>query len=125
MKKQLSTISLIRYVVAYVFIASGLMKLFGPDMSSMFSQIGIPYPLNSMYILAIIELICAALILLHKYVKKAVAVLLAIMVISIVLTKIPLLHEGIFVFAFNARLDIVMVVLLYILYKTYPGRTFS
>jgi hypothetical protein len=39
------------------------------------------------------------------------------MVGAILITKVPVLHSGFLAFAFNARLDIIMLVLLFILHS--------
>ncbi|MDZ5474086.1 hypothetical protein SM124_20390 [Bacillus sp. 31A1R] len=51
-----------------------------------------------------------------KEVKRATVPLIIIMIGAILLTKVPILHTGLVQFAFSARLDIVMLVLLFILY---------
>ncbi|WP_419392842.1 hypothetical protein [Cytobacillus praedii] len=53
----------------------------------------------------------------NKQVKNATIPLITIMAAALLLTKIPLLHTGFMPFAFNARLDLIMLVLLFILYK--------
>ncbi|WP_077620806.1 DoxX family protein [Bacillus sinesaloumensis] len=117
MNKSLTTMNLIRYVVAYVFIISGAVKLFTNDLHSMWMTLPIPTPDTVMYVVAILEVVCGILIAMNKEVKKAVIPLLIIMVCAILLTKIPVLHTGLLQFAFAARLDFVLLVLLYILYK--------
>ncbi|MCR2822000.1 DoxX family protein [Lederbergia panacisoli] len=106
-----------RYVIAYVFIISGLMKLVNEDLGSVFIQLGLPFPLYLMYAVAAIEVVCGILILANKMVHHAVIPLIGIMIAAILLTKVPSLHSGFMPFAFNARLDIVMLVLLWVLYK--------
>jgi putative oxidoreductase len=44
------------------------------------------------------------------------------MIAAILLTKISLLHNSIIQFAFNTRLDIVMLILLFVLYNQYPKK---
>ncbi|MFE8698740.1 DoxX family protein [Cytobacillus sp. FJAT-53684] len=112
----LSAIHLIRYIVAYVFITSGLMKLISEDLSQSFVNLGLPYPLYLMYIVALLEIVCGISILANKSVKKATIPLLTIMIAALLLTKVPILHTGFMAFAFQARLDIIMLVLLFILY---------
>ncbi|MCM3764863.1 DoxX family protein [Neobacillus niacini] len=120
MKTSFSTMNLIRYTVAFVFIVSGLMKLLNADLANHFLNIGLPYPELLLKIVILLEIGCGALILASKYVKNAVIPLIAIIIAAILLTKLPLLTSGILLFAFNARLDIVMLVLLIALYKRYP-----
>ncbi|MBS4220156.1 DoxX family protein [Bacillus sp. FJAT-49711] len=113
----LTSHKLIRYAVAYVFIISGLMKLVNEDLGSTFINLGLPFPLYIMYAVAIIEIVCGILILANKMVHHAVIPLIGIMIAALLLTKVPSLNMGFMPFAFNARLDIVMLVLLWVLYK--------
>lgn len=113
----ISTIKLLRYSVSYVFIISGLMKLVSADLQNYFLSLGLPYPHQVMYLVAFVELIGGVLILVNKAVKKATIPLMMIMIGAFLLTKVPVLHSGFMPFAFNARLDIIMLVLLFILYS--------
>lgn len=117
MNQSLTTASLIRYAVAFVFITSGVMKLFSTELAEVFIQLGLPLPDILLYVTAFLEIICGILILLNRSVKTAVIPLIGIMIAAILLTKLPLLNSGILPFAFKARLDIVMLILLYILYS--------
>lgn len=112
---------LIRFAVAYVFITSGVMKLFSTELAQVFLGLGLPFPVVLLYITAFLEIICGFLILFNCSVKTAVIPLIGIMVAAILLTKIPMLHDGILPFAFKARLDFVMLVLLFILYSKSPS----
>lgn len=114
-----SVMSLLRYVVAYVFITSGIMKFISADLGNYFISLGLPYPLKVMYVVAIMEIISGILILFNKSVKIATVPLLVIMMAAFLLTKVPVLHSGFLPFAFNARLDVIMLVLLFILYKSH------
>ncbi|SHM73475.1 DoxX family protein [Gracilibacillus kekensis] len=117
MTKPVSSHQLIRYVVGYVFITSALMKLVISDFTGVFANLGIPSPEITVLIVGITELIAGLFIIFNYYVKRAVIPLLIIIIAAIILTKIPILYSGIFQFAFEARLDIVMLFLLYILWK--------
>ncbi|MED3648959.1 DoxX family protein [Heyndrickxia sporothermodurans] len=108
---------IIRYLVGYVFITSGVMKIVSEDLGNYFTSLGLPYPILLMNAVAIIELICGILILANKWVKQAAIPLMAIMIAAILLTKVPILRTGLIAFMFNARLDIIMIGLLAILYK--------
>jgi len=116
-----STNNLIRFAVAYVFITSALMKLISADTANHFLGLGLPYPYMMLKLIILLEMICGILILLNKAVKNAVVPLMGIMIAALLLTKVPLLHSGFLPFAFGARLDIVMFVLLVYLYKQYPS----
>lgn len=116
----LYTNKLIRITVAYVFITSALMKLMGTEVANHFLGLGLPYPHIMLKLVILIEMVCGILLLVNKAVKNAVIPLIGIIIAALVLTKIPLLHTGLLPFAFGARLDIVMLVLLVYLYKQYP-----
>jgi len=116
----LYTDKVIRITVAYVFITSALMKLLGTEVTNHFLGLGLPYPHMMLKLVILIELVCGILLLVNKAVKNAVVPLMGIMMAAILLTKVPLLHTGLLPFAFGARLDIVMLVLLVYLYKGYP-----
>lgn len=115
----MNTLRLIRFLVAYVFITSGLMKFLNVELSNYFISLGFPYPIYFKNIIAIIELICGLLIFLNKRVKYSTVPLIAIMLGALLTTKVSLLQTGIMEFAFQARLDIVMLILLIILYQNY------
>ncbi|RFB09648.1 DoxX family protein [Bacillus sp. HNG] len=119
MKKSFSSLNLIQYAVGYVFITAGAMKLLSNELSSTFMNLPLPAPELVMYVVAILEILCGILVLINKEVKKATIPLLVIMIAAILLVKIPILHTGFIHFAFAARLDIVMLVLLYILYNSH------
>lgn len=114
------SIKMIRYLVAYVFIISGLMKIFSEGLGGFFISLGLPFPMQLMYLVAVTEIICGGLLLANKWVKTATIPLLCIMVAALILTKIPALKGSVMEFAFDARLDIVMIGLLMILYNRYP-----
>ncbi|MEC2075080.1 DoxX family protein [Metabacillus fastidiosus] len=111
------SLKLIRYLVAYVFIISGLMKLLDNELSNHFISLGLPFPNYTLYLIIFLEISCGISILLNKKVRHAAIPLITIMIGAILMTKVPSLHLGLLQFAFNARLDIVMLVLLFILYS--------
>jgi putative oxidoreductase len=117
----LPTLHFIRYAVAYVFITSGVMKLFSVELAEVFIGLGLPFPDLLLHVTAFLEIICGILILLNRSVKHAVIPLIGIMIAAIFLTKLPLLNSGLLPFAFKARLDIVMLVLLFTLYSKSPS----
>jgi len=120
MKTYLTTNNLIRYAVAYVFITSALMKLMSSELANHFLGLGLPYPQQMLKLVIFLEMVCGILILINKSVKNAVVPLIGIMVVALLLTKFPLLHTGFLPFAFQSRLDIVMLILLVYLYKHSP-----
>ena len=111
----LSTIKLIRYAVAYVFITSGFMKIVSTETANHFLGLGLPYPHIMLYLIIILEIGCGICILVNKGVQNATVPLIAIMIGAIVLTKLQSLHTGLLQFAFAAKLDVVMLCLLFIL----------
>lgn len=113
----LNTNKLIRITVAYVFITSALMKLMGTEVTKHFLGLGLPYPHMMLKLVILLEMVCGILLLVNKAVKNAVVPLIGIMIAALLLTKVPLLDTGLLPFAFGARLDIVMLVLLVYLYK--------
>lgn len=113
----MNALTYIRYSVAFVFITSGLMKFLSEELVNTFIGLGLPYPVYFMHIVALVEIICGLLIAANKHVRNAAIPLILIMVAAIILTKVPLLPSGLVFFAFSARLDIVMLILLAILYK--------
>ncbi|MBB6454921.1 putative membrane protein YphA (DoxX/SURF4 family) [Salirhabdus euzebyi] len=117
--QSLSTFKLLRYAVAYVFICSGIMKLVSENLGTFFISLGLPFPLQLMVIVAIVEIACGVLLLLEKSVSYATIPLIVIMITAFLLTKVPVLHTGFLPFAFEARLDIVMLILLFILFSHY------
>jgi putative oxidoreductase len=119
MNTSFSTVKLIRYAVAYVFITSGLMKFFSAELAHHFLSIGLPYSHTMLNVVILIEIGCGLLILCNKGVKTAVIPLMAIMIAALLLTKLPYLNNGLLSFAFYSKLDIVMLVLLVVLYKNY------
>lgn len=112
-----TTYTLMRYAVAYVFICSGLMKVMSHEVANSFLNLGLPFPKLFLYVIILLEIICGVLILINKEVQIAVIPLIAIMIGALFVTKLPILKEGILQMAFNARLDLVMLLLLVALYK--------
>ncbi|OIK10439.1 hypothetical protein BIV60_20970 [Bacillus sp. MUM 116] len=120
MFRSFTTFKLIRYAVAYVFITSGFMKLLNTALANHFIALELPYPHVLLNTIILLEIVCGILILLNKSVRNAVIPLIAIMIAAIILTKVPTVHTSILQFAFDARLDIVMLILLIVLYNRNP-----
>ncbi|GGC95558.1 hypothetical protein GCM10007216_27900 [Thalassobacillus devorans] len=116
----MTTMKLIRFLVAFVFITSALMKLLNSEMGSVFINLGLPSPVQLMYAVSTAELVAGILLIMGRYVKYATMVLLFIIIAAIILTKIPALHGGLVHALFSARLDIVLLGLLVILYRNHP-----
>ncbi|WP_405100061.1 DoxX family protein [Oceanobacillus sp. FSL H7-0719] len=106
------------YAVGYVFITSGISKLVVHDFKGMFANLGLPYPELILFLVAILELSCGLLIASRMYIKQATPPLILIMIVAIILTKVPnISSNGLLSFAFEARLDIVMLILLFLVWK--------
>ncbi len=110
-------ITLVRWAIAYVFIVSGAMKWMNQELAGTFIQLRLPYPEKLMLAVAVTEVVCGILILINKGARLAAVPLMGIMVAALILTKIPLISSGFMQFAFAARLDIVMILLLFVLYN--------
>lgn len=103
----------IGFIIGYVFVTSGIMKLVIPEFKGMFAALGLPFPELTLFLVGIFEVACGMLIAGRIYARYATIPLIVIMITAILLTKVPVLYEdGILKFAFEARLDIVMLVLL-------------
>jgi len=115
---QMQLLNWFRYAVGYVFIASGIVKLLVPDFKGIFLSLGLPFPTAALFLVAIIEITCGALIIARMYLKYATIPLIAIMIGALSIAKLPiLLNEGILSFIFESRLDIVMLILLIFLWR--------
>lgn len=108
----------VRFAIGYVFITSGIVKLLVPSFQEVFANLGIPYANISLFLLAMIEIICGTLIIVNMYVKYVTVTLMIIMVGAIIIAKLPVLfQEGILSFLFESRLDVTMLILLVILWR--------
>ncbi|WP_240452264.1 DoxX family protein [Virgibacillus sp. YIM 98842] len=117
-KMDLSIKAWICYAVGYVFIASGILKFLDGSFKGLFIQFGLPFPETALLLVAVVELGCGMLIISRMYLKLAVPPLILIMLGAIYITKIPvLLNESFLRFAFEARLDIVMLILLLLIWN--------
>ncbi|MBY7145124.1 DoxX family protein [Virgibacillus sp. NKC19-3] len=126
MQKNMNVIRWICYAVGYVFITSGILKLIVPDLKNLFISLGLPFPETTLFLVAITEITCGMLIVGRMYVKYAVAPLILIILAALFLTKIPVMQtDGFLSFAFDARLDIVMLILLILILQHVRGRAVS
>ncbi|HLS07754.1 DoxX family protein [Lentibacillus sp.] len=111
------------YAIGYVFLTSGILKLVSSDFQTTFINLGLPFPDTLLFLVAITEIACSAFILAQLYVKQAVPPLILIILGALYLTKLPILmNQGLLQFAFDARLDIVMLILLILLWQQRPGK---
>src|SRR5690625_4146296 len=94
------------------------MKLLVADFTSIFINLGFTFSIASLWLIALAEVACGMLLIGKLYVNQAAVVLGAIMISAILITNIPIfLTQGILSFAFEARLDIVMLLLLILIWK--------
>jgi len=85
---------LIRLLVGLVvFLPEGIQKLFFPEIlgAGRFAHIGIPYPEFMGPFVGIVEAACGALIIVGFLTRLASVPLIAIMIVAIVSTKVPIL----------------------------------
>lgn len=124
---------LIRLLVGLVvFVPEGIQKLIFPEIlgAGRFIKIGIPYPELMGPVVGLVEISCGALIIFGLFTRLATLPLLAVVIVAIVSTKIPMVlgHDfwifhtpmlpryGFWSMAHEARLDICMLLaLLYLL----------
>ncbi|WP_087974080.1 DoxX family protein [Oceanobacillus rekensis] len=114
----METTKWICYAIGYVFVTAGIMKLVNADFKGVFFGLGLPFPEQTLFLVAIVELACGMLIIGRMYMKIAVPPLLLIMLGALYFSKLPILWtEGLLSFAMGARLDIVMIILLLLLWQ--------
>ncbi|GAA0437220.1 hypothetical protein GCM10008983_12480 [Lentibacillus halophilus] len=122
----MQTMNWIGYAIGYVFFISGVCKLVNSDFQTVFANLGLPFPEKFLFLVAITELACSVLIIGRIYVRQAATALMIIIIGAIYVTKIPvLMNQGVLSFAFEARLDIVMLILLLLLWQHKPGQPSS
>jgi uncharacterized membrane protein YphA (DoxX/SURF4 family) len=105
-----------------VFLASGLLKfLYENQGPGRFAKIGLPAPGALSSFVGTVEIVGGALLLLGLFVRVAALPLVVDMVVAIATTKIPLLFgpgpepiaavpkTGFWAFAYQARLDVTML----------------
>jgi uncharacterized membrane protein YphA (DoxX/SURF4 family) len=113
---------LVRLAVGGVFLSSGLVKfLFENQGAGRFAKIGLPGAPTLATFVGGTEIVCGAMILVGLLVRLAALPLAIDMVVAIATTKVPLLFGagpepvaappkiGIWAFAYQARLDVTML----------------
>jgi putative oxidoreductase len=113
---------LVRLAVGSVFVASGIVKfLFDNQGAGRFAKIGFPHPSALAAFVGTTEAVCGTLVLLGLLVRLASLPLLVDMVVALATTKLPLLFgagpeavaappkTGFWAFAYQARLDVTML----------------
>src|SRR5699024_5241922 len=108
----------IYYVVGYVFITSGVMKVLIADFKATFINLGFTFPIATLWLVALAGLACAMLLFGKSCAKQAAVGLGAIMISALFIPTMPLLlTRGVLTFAFAAGLDIVMLTLFILIWK--------
>jgi uncharacterized membrane protein YphA (DoxX/SURF4 family) len=113
---------LVRVAVGAVFLSSGLVKfLFDNQGPGRFAKIGLPAPAQLATFVGAAEILCGALLLVGLFVRLAALPLIVDMTVAIATTKLPLLFgpgpepvaampkTGFWAFAYQARLDVTML----------------
>jgi putative oxidoreductase len=103
---------LIRLAVGCVFLSEGIQKFLFPDQvgAGRFLKIGIPAPEVVAPFVGCVEIVCGALVLLGLLTRVTVIPLIAVMLVAIGTTKIPiLLKTGFWTMAHESRTDFSML----------------
>jgi putative oxidoreductase len=109
----LFTTALIRWMVGLVFLSEGIQKWLDPDLrgAGRFEKIGLPSPELLGHFVGTVEILCGAILLVGWMARLAASPLLAIMIVALVSTKLPiLLDDGGWMMAHAARTDFCMTV---------------
>ena len=103
---------LVRLMVGGVFLSEGIQKFLYPDLrgAGRFAALGIPSPEFSGPFVGGFEVVCGALILLGLLTRLAVLPTIAIMLVAIYTTQLPVLEkEGFWFMANRIRTDYSML----------------
>jgi len=103
---------LIRVLVGWVFISEGLQKFLFPAQLGVgrFTRIGIPSPQILAPFVGTVEIVCGALLLIGLFTRLATVPLLAVILVAIATTKIPLIAKaGMWSMLHEARADFSML----------------
>jgi putative oxidoreductase len=112
----------VRVAVGSVFLTSGFVKfLFDNQGSGRFAKIGLPHAPALAAFVGTTEVVCGTLVILGLLVRLAALPLVVDMMVALVTTKLPLLfgagpepvaaapRTGLWAFAYQARLDVTML----------------
>ncbi len=125
MRKNLPMI-LVRLMVGAIFLIEGILKFTQPAELGVgrFAHIGLPFPGVLAPLVAVVEIVCGAALMLGVYAGDAALALLIIILIALVTTKVPILlghpllgrfappqasRSGFFGFMHEARTDLCML----------------
>ena len=103
-----AAVVLIRLMVGVVFLSEGIQKFLFPDVLGVgrFAKIGLPVPGFLAPFVGTFEIACGFLVLIGLFTRLASAPLIAVMLVAISTTKIPLLmSQGFWGMAHEARAD--------------------
>lgn len=115
---------LIRILVGWVFVSEGVQKFLFPAQLGVgrFEKIGIPSPHLMAPFVGTIEIVCGALLLFGLFTRLAAIPLLAVILVAIATTKIPMLAKtGVWSVLHEARADFSMLLGLLFLLITGAG----
>ena len=102
---------LIRILVGWVFVSEGIQKFLFPVALGWgrFAKIGLPHPHVLAPVVAIVEIVCGALVILGLWTRIAAVPLLIVIGTAIATTKFPMLHhQGVWAMLHEARVDFSM-----------------
>jgi putative oxidoreductase len=107
-----ASVLLIRLMVGFVFFSEGVQKFLYPASRGVerFEKIGLPAPEALSYFVASFEIVCGVLLMVGLLTRLASLPTIAIMLVAIVTTKLPLLADaGFWEMAHEARTDWAML----------------
>ena len=115
---------LIRILVGWVFVSEGIQKFVFPAQLGVgrFEKIGIPSPHFMAPFVGTVEIVCGTLLLVGLFTRLAAVPLLAVILVAIATTKIPMIAKsGMWSMLHEARTDFSMVLGLVFLLITGAG----
>jgi len=115
---------LIRILVGWVFVSEGIQKFLFPAQLGVgrFEKIGIPSPQFMAPFVGTVEIVCGTLLLVGLFTRLAAVPLLAVILVAIATTKIPMIAKsGMWNMLHEARTDFSMLLGLVFLLITGAG----
>jgi len=115
---------LVRILVGWVFVSEGVQKFLFPSQLGVgrFEKIGIPSPHLMAPFVGTVEIVCGSLLLIGLFTRLAAIPLLAVILVAIATTKIPMLAKaGVWSMLHEARADFSMLLGLLFLLITGAG----
>ena len=103
---------LIRILVGWVFVSEGVQKFLFPAQLGVgrFEKIGIPSPHFMAPFVGTVEIVCGTLLLVGLFTRLAAIPLLAVILVAITTTKIPMIAKsGMWAMLHEARTDFSML----------------